>query len=125
MSYCRFSSDDFQSDVYVYEEAGGSWKVHVAQNRPVYTEPLPEPVEIREDNISAWLFRHHKVMEMLKTAERVNIEGPYTGQSFALDTPGECAELLANIRDAGYVVPQKAIDRLLEEENERVKSGDD
>lgn len=53
MSYCRFSTDDYQCDVYVYEDVGGWWSTHVAGNRPVYAEPLPDPVPFR-GNTEAW-----------------------------------------------------------------------
>lgn len=33
MSYCRFSSDGFNCDVYVYEDCAGGWTTHVAANR--------------------------------------------------------------------------------------------
>ena len=43
MSYCRWSSDDFQSDVYVYEDCRGPWVVHVAGRRHVISlSGLPE-----------------------------------------------------------------------------------
>jgi hypothetical protein len=42
MSYCRWSSNDFQCDVYVYEDVAGGWTTHVACNRVVYSEPLRE-----------------------------------------------------------------------------------
>jgi len=35
MAYCRWSSDNFQSDVYVYEDIDGTWITHVAGSRIV------------------------------------------------------------------------------------------
>ena len=39
MSYCRFSSEDFSCDVYVYDDAMGGTTVHVAGNRYVGDVP--------------------------------------------------------------------------------------
>lgn len=33
MSYCRFSTDDFQCDVYAYEDVRGGWTICVAATR--------------------------------------------------------------------------------------------
>jgi hypothetical protein len=33
MSYCRWSSDHFECDVYVYEDCSGGWTTHVAGRR--------------------------------------------------------------------------------------------
>ena len=33
MSYCRWSSDFFECDVYVYEDVSGGWTTHVAGRR--------------------------------------------------------------------------------------------
>ena len=45
MSYCRFSSDDWQCDVYVYADVAGGWTTHVAAVRFVFDKELPPPVE--------------------------------------------------------------------------------
>lgn len=41
MSYCRFSSDNWKSDVYVYEDVGGGWTTHVAMRRRKI-QPIPD-----------------------------------------------------------------------------------
>ena len=43
MSYCRFSSDNWRCDVYVYERSGGGWATHVAGNRHI-VPPIPDIV---------------------------------------------------------------------------------
>ena len=40
MSYCRWSSDNFTCDLYIYESVYDCWTIHVAQSRHV--GPLPE-----------------------------------------------------------------------------------
>jgi hypothetical protein len=118
VSYCRWSSDDFQSDVYVYEDVRGGWTTHVANRRVAYLEPLPPPVEtVRGDTASpdAWLERHQIVTAMRDAAELVPIGLPHDGDNFNDGTPGECADRLESLRALGYNVPQYAIDTLREE----------
>jgi hypothetical protein len=111
MSYCRWSSDDFQCDVYVYD-GGGGWTTHVAGNRPVGAVPPTPP----KRNDPAWprefLAAHQAQMAFLETCERVAITLPHAGESFHDDTPGECADRLEMLRALGYKVPQYAIDEL-------------
>ena len=119
MSYCRWSTDDYQCDVYVYEDAGGGWTTHVASARYVYKEPLPPVVECDPDNDEAWeawLDRHKAVQRMVDEADRVEIGLPHDGDTFSDDSAGECADRLESLRLLGYVVPQDAIDSLRMEE---------
>lgn len=102
MSYCRWSSDDYQCDVYVWPDIDGTWRTAVAGRRHVITEPLPPVVPFSD-------------FEMIGNAELVDIGLPLDGDQYADATPGECAQRLLTIREAGYNVPQYAIDALLEE----------
>lgn len=124
MSYARWSSDDFQCDVYVWADVCGDWRTAVATNRCVFKEPLPEPVNYppadapepeRKVAIEAWISRHQKVMAMVDAADRVEIGLPHDGEFFNDATPGECADRLVMLREVGYNVPQYAIDALREE----------
>ena len=115
MSYCRWSSDDFQCDVYVYENVSGGWTTHVASNRPVIDRSVLPPI-VTEDPLS-WYRRLEAVSEQLKTAERKPIGLPHDGKTFNDETPGEAADTLEMLRAVGYNVPQYAIDALREEQN--------
>lgn len=116
MSYCRWSSDDFQCDVYVYADVSSGWTTHVAVNRPVIDRSVLPPI-IEEDPLS-WHRRMEAVSKQLKTAERKTIGLPYDGKMFNDETPGEAAETLMMLRTAGYNVPQYAIDALRAEQKE-------
>jgi len=118
VSYCRWSSDDFQCDVYVYEDVYGGWRTHVAGNRPVFETPLPEPVAWNPDDdaaMRAYFERDRVVMRMVGDAARVPIGLSHDGATFDDPTPGACADTLLMLREAGYQVPQYAIDELREE----------
>lgn len=117
MSYCRFSSDDFRSDVYVYQ-GDGYWAVHVASSRLRFTAPIPAPVDIAD--IEGWLERHRIVAQMCKEAATEPIGLPQDGASFYLDSPGEAADRLQELAEAGYHVPDGVVTVLLEEQAELV-----
>lgn len=113
MSYCRWSSDDFQCDVYVYEHVHGGFVTHVAGNRRTPSEPFPPQVSITD--IDAYIARRKIVDAMLEATERKPIGLPHDGESFNDDTASECADRLERLRALGYNVPQRAIDALREE----------
>jgi hypothetical protein len=123
MSYCRWSSDDFQCDVYVYEDVRGGWTTHVAGNRVRYAEPLPAPVAFpppghTDDEFLAWYKRHQAVLDMVGQAERLPIGLPHDGKTFNDPTPGECADRLAALAALGYRVPVDVIDCLRAEQDD-------
>lgn len=121
MSYCRWSSEDFQCDVYVYEHCDGGWTTHVAGLRYVFAEPLPEEVLFSEETCAAWIERHEKVSAMLNPDTMVAIGLPHDGKTFSDETPGDCADRLETLQKLGYRVPQYAIDDLREEHNAAVR----
>ncbi|SRR5579883_3081343 len=83
MSYCRFSSDDYQCDVYVYAHIAGYWTTHVASNRYAFQEPLPSQVSwVPGACNDDWFKRHEKVSQMVRKAKLVNIGLAHDGQTF-------------------------------------------
>jgi len=121
MSYCRWSSCDFWSDVYVYEHVDGTWTTHVASNRvvgdipkelPLPQTPLPGP------EWDAWHAAHQAQHEWLQTCEHRDIGLPHDGETFKDVGPAECRDGLLHLRKLGYHVPQFAIDALDEEAKE-------
>ena len=115
MSYCRWSCDDYRSDVYCYAHVHGGFVTHVASVRVIYAEPLPDPVPFDGGHLDQWLDRHRKVSEMMAAAAREPLGLPFDGETFDDSTPGEMADRLEWLRGLGYRVPQYAIDRLREE----------
>ena len=115
MSYCRWSSDDFQCDIYAYEHVYGGFVTHVAGNRVVFSEPLPPEVPFQKEFITEYIARHQKVLEMVGEATRVPIGLPHDGEDFDDPDADACADRLEYLRSLGYRVPQYAIDALREE----------
>lgn len=125
MSYCRWSSNDWDCDVYVYADYYGGWVTHVAGNRLVVDrDTWPDPVSLPsspvedDPNFQPWIDRYRFVLDAVSNADRAPIGLPHDGESFNDDTPGQCAQRLEGLRGMGYHVPQNAIDALKEEDEE-------
>lgn len=113
MSYCRFSTDDFQCDVYAYQSEQG-YELHVANRRYIFDRSkLPARVGIEQSR--AWLDRSDALDVALAGAQRVDLTLPHAGESFTFDTPGELAAFLRQLKALGYNVPDDAIEALDEE----------
>jgi hypothetical protein len=110
MSYCRFSNDDFQCDVYCYADISGGFTTHVASTRLVLDDSLPPSVPL--DDFGAWCKRHEAVTQWVRNAERKPIGLPFDGEQFSDPTAAECVSRLEWLRGLGYNVPQYAIDSL-------------
>lgn len=123
MSYCRFSSDDFASDVYCYESVGDFFAIHVAGNRVVPAEPLPPRVELSRESIPAYMARNEEVSRILDASPHVAIGLPHDGDFFQEPDAAACADRLEYLRGLGYVVPQYAIDALREEAASATQEG--
>ena len=108
MSYIRFSSDNFKSDVYAYESAHG-FEVHVAVVRFESETPIPELLPLKsgmtEEEMSSWLKRHGEQQEWVDKAQRVPIALSRDGKNFCFSTEEEMVEFLRELKKEGYQVP--------------------
>src|SRR5690348_8302216 len=101
MSYCRWSSDGFRSDVYVYESVYDCWTVHVAGRRRIGLDTLPQdPYDLlancksKEDIPENWQDIYRAYHDALRALPMEDINLPYAGKTFDLPTPGEAASKL-------------------------------
>lgn len=120
MSYCRWSSLDFQCDLYIYESDSG-FEVHVASHRRVFAEPLPGRLPMPGDpdyDLGPWIERHQQVMQLVDRAELVPIGLPHDGESLLCDGPGECADTVERLLALGYVAPGGLVAALRDEQAE-------
>jgi hypothetical protein len=121
MSYCRWSTDDHQCDVYVYEGHEG-WTVHVAGKRRVLAEAPPDPVPptdlMTPTGVERFMDRQRRLHAILDRSELVPIGLSHDGQTLITDTPGECADLLVELAAEGYRLPAEVIDELRTEQAE-------
>lgn len=119
MSYCRWSSDNFQCDVYVYAASEG-WCIHVAANKtaedpPENSREVAGWWEQGEAGVKAYVEQHTRLTEWMTTAAKVPIGLAHDGGYFIEPTALACAERLISLKEMGYRVPQYAIDDLIEE----------
>ena len=47
MSYCRFSSDDYGCDAYVYEDVSGGFTIHLAGRRYLGDVPKTSTIDLK------------------------------------------------------------------------------
>lgn len=112
MSYCRFSCDNWKSDVYCYE-GGEGFLVHVAGLRVVGEIPRTPPLS--SGTVQDFAAAHAKQMDFLLGCKRQPIDLPHAASTLGYDDADGCADGLEHLRTLGYHVPQHAIDRLREE----------
>lgn len=116
MSYCRFSSDNWTSDVYVYESDSG-FVIHVAGSRYITDIPKvpPMPHKGTDKEWADWFKLHNAQMEVISNAETKDIGGVYDSKTFIMDDQLGTIEKLKDIKEHGYNVPDFVFDSLQEE----------
>jgi hypothetical protein len=143
MSYCRFSSDNWKSDVYTYEHCDGGFVTHVAGRKRTFP-PIPDiPLSwiprfggefsiaarrvtyptrwhsfVATCSYSIYGLWHRLSMWSVGVIPLKDIGLPHDGAAFNDDTASECADRLESLRALGYHVPQSAINALREEAKE-------
>lgn len=112
MSYCRFSSDGFQSDVYVYESCHGGFTTYVAARRRA--KRIPDIDWTSDETIRASIAAQR---EALDDPDNVFIDLNLGADGAMFNDPSakDCADRLIWLREKGYRIPQFAIDALREE----------
>lgn len=123
MSYCRFSSDNWRSDVYVYGAAEGI-VIHMASNRPVGEIPKGPPWEMINTDPQQFADLYNAQLAWLGECEREAIDLPHAGQSFYGLTEAEAADLLDEMKAHGYHIPDGVIEELREEARETERAED-
>lgn len=126
MSYCRYSSMDFQCDLYVYECQAGV-AIQIAKNRPRIKDIIPEPPEEvyppTRDYFMAQA-KHFSVVRNLAMQSPIEPIGlPLDGQHFLIADYDEAADKLIELFDMGYNVPLYAIE-LLHEDAAKIKANE-
>lgn len=114
MSWCRWSSMDFQCDLYVYESHDGV-EVHVGANRfDIDRDAVPPYVSILDD-LDAWHTRHLALQKMLDEADRQPIGLPFDGQHRTFYSLEEAADWIDELVALGYIIPEGMTDDMRSE----------
>lgn len=111
MAYCRWSSDDFQCDIYAYPTDDGVTVV-LTKNRYDFTPPP----RLRKNASAARRFeRSQAIHALLEDAPLIPIDLPYAGEWRGGLSPAEAIEWLTELRELGYNFPVDVIDAILED----------
>lgn len=121
MSYCRWSTDNFQCDLYCYESVHDCWTTHIAENRVILPKDFPPAPMLSDDNVEEYLAHNRALYKVLGNAERVSIGKAYDGET--IDSPDleSFLETLLMLRKEGYNFPDYVIEAVKEELAEEVE----
>lgn len=115
MSWCRWSTDDFLCDLYVWDDVAGGTVVAVAGRRVVYEAPLPDPVPWDPDRIEEILARQQAVRDLPQHFEDITL--PHAGEIFREPDTNAAADRVAELRALGYRCPADVEQALREAED--------
>lgn len=122
MSFARFSSDDFTSDIYAYVDASTNMiTVHIATARHNFDRStLPgitaNPITDTELYSEQWIERHTALMEAIRSSEDMIVyKDEYAGRSYFNLTASEAIELLDELEKRGYHIPDGTREAIQEE----------
>lgn len=107
MSYCRWSSDNWRSDLYCYEGVGDGFVTHVAANRIV--GDIPQTPPFGSVSMAEWMAAYSEQRRFLATAKREPIGLPHDGESFYNDDLAGMLARMKELQALGYHVPASAI----------------
>lgn len=113
MSYCRWSSNNWDCDLYCYADVYGGYTTHVAKMRrkgPISSIP-PVGTVTKEE----WAIAYQKQMEDLKNMELVPIGLLFDGKSFNDPDLASFLERVIFLKEVGYHVPDYVIEHIKKE----------
>lgn len=124
MSYCRFSSNSFRSDVHVYCE-GEAYVIRVASERVAIPDDLRDPVcELRRRmrgekppriEFDQALEGRREFRTQVENAPTFPINGPMDGERIEVSTLDDLEASLEKLKTLGYRVPNQAFERIDDE----------
>ena len=110
MSYCRWSSDSYRSDLLCFR-SGTGFETHVARLRRVLPDDLDAPdaslLHVDAHRYDEELLAFTAALDL---APRVSIGLEHDGAVFVDDSENEMFERVAQLADAGYRVPSEVLD---------------
>lgn len=107
MSFFRWSSMDWQCDLYCYESSEGI-VTHIANQRIVGEVPKVDSsllLNFTDENSEKYFEQQKAQFDFLKTAERKPIGLKYDGQTF-YDSKETFLARLNMLREEGYMFPE-------------------
>ena len=115
MSYCRWSSDNWQCDLYCYLHVDGYYVTHVAGRKRI--GEIPKVPDIFEVTPKEYFRAYKKQMKALEKTQLVPIGLAFDGETFEDDDLESFRNRLLWLRNEGYRFP----DYVLEEVEMEIK----
>lgn len=110
MSICRWSSDSFRSDMYIYEADDG-YVIHLAAVRHTLPpEDEAPPLSMILDDPEEHLRLHEAFMGRMRDAERVVIGLPHDGETFYGLEEDEMWAKVVELAEMGYHCPAAVLE---------------
>jgi hypothetical protein len=114
MSFCRWSSNDFDCDIYSYWDASqGGITTHIAGRRVI--GEIPKVPDLLKSPIKDFVKAHRKQMKFLETCEREEIKLPFAGETFNDPDLKFFLKRLLELKEIGYHIPEDVIETVREE----------
>ena len=105
MSYCRWSSNNWNCDVYCYEHVDNCFATHIAGRKREGIENITKLPPITVDGFDEWWQAKENQNDELENYPLVEIGLPYDGETFYDPTLEVMRERLVELKDLGYAVP--------------------
>ena len=124
VSYCRWSSNNWDCDLYCYEDVSGGFTTHVAGNR-IDGQIPQEDWTLIKDNPGKFMEQHAAQMKFLETCTRSKIGLPHDGATFNDPDLESFLGRVLELQAMGYHVPPYVAESIREEIAERDAAADD
>lgn len=118
MSYCRWSSDNFNCDVYAYEHVDGGFAIHLCGGR--YKGEIPKNdmsflKDNTEENRKKYIDSSTKQSAYLKTCGTEPIGLPHAGETFMMPDLESFYEKMVELKEIGYRIPKYVFEGIQQE----------
>ena len=117
MSLCRWSSNNYQCDLYCYEDTSGGYTTHVANSRHANLPKvsLDDVMKADGDAQQRELLKIYQQWAADLDQEMIPLGLPYDGQSFNDPDLESFLARVTMLRDAGYRVPDYVFEAIKED----------
>lgn len=121
MAYCRWSSDNWNCDLYCYEDVSGGFTIHIAGRRRIGEIPSDRWEDFMSGRIGAEEFAklHREQLDVADNLPLIHIDLPHAGECFNEASLEEFKNRLLYLRGLGYNFPDHVLDQIDQEIRER------
>ena len=116
MSYCRWSSLNYQCDIYAYESEDGYY-IHIARLRKMGPQrylPWQEWID-KEISTEEFFDIYEKFNKELDNSPNVEIGLPFDGETIRCQDEEDFYDTMAKLKEVGYYFPDNVLDMIAEE----------